>query len=98
MIKNQKLVGNEKIEDGRSQVVTRRARDDRFDVVYKFVADETERAASEARQAWPRNRVETTHYLFHHGQTVLDRLGAARGRTTLHDKSFSHFAILDQVY
>ena len=41
---------------GRAQFVLRRARHDRFDVVDEFVADETDRAAGEARQAGQRHR------------------------------------------
>ena len=52
--KIKQLVGDEKIHDGRAQFILRRARHDRLDVVDEFVADETDRAAGEARQAGQR--------------------------------------------
>ena len=58
-VKNQQLVGDEKIHDRRAQVVARRARDDRFDVVYKFIADKADRAAGKTGQAGPGNRAES---------------------------------------
>ena len=66
-VENQQLVRDEKIHGRRAQVVARRARDDRLDVVYKFIADKADRAAGEAGQAGPGNRLETPHDLFDHG-------------------------------
>ena len=81
-VENQKLVRDQEIHHRRLQVVPGRARHDRFDVMYKFVADETDRPAGKARQTGQRHGLETPHDLFHHLQPVADGFGAIarRGR------------------
>ena len=56
-IEDQQLVGDQEIHHRRLQVVVRRARHDRLDVVDELVADETDRAAGEPRQARAPDRI-----------------------------------------
>ena len=56
----------------------------------KFVADESQRPAAEARQSRNGHRPKAPHDLLDHRQTVLDRL--ADGET------LDHFPVLDHVH
>ena len=48
-VENEQFAGDQEIERGRVQVVARRTRHDGLDIVDKFVTDEANRPASEAR-------------------------------------------------
>ncbi len=60
-VEDEQLVGDEEIHHRRLQLVLRRARHDRLDIVNEFVADETDGAAGETGQA---GRRDTARYFF----------------------------------
>ena len=96
-VENQKLVCNQEIDDRRLQVVPGRARHDRFDVMYKFVADETDRPAGKARQSGQSDGLESPHDLLDHSQPVADGPGAIGAGAGLDSELFGDFAVLDDI-
>ena len=74
-----------------------RTRDDRFDIVDEFVADETDRAAGESGKARKGNRSIPLHHRFNHLESVADLAGVS-GRIGGSDgERLQDFSIFDHL-
>src|SRR5208282_5640829 len=68
-----------------------------LDVMYKLVADETDRSAGEARQSGEGDGLEPPHDLFHDLQAVPDGFGAIDAGAGLDGELRGDFAVLDDL-
>ena len=76
-IEDEQLVGDEEVDHRGLQIVVRRTRHHRLDVMNEFVADETDRPAGEPRQAGHRDGAILLHHALDRRQAVAQ---AGRGR------------------
>ena len=92
-IKNQQLIRDKKIHDWSLEFVVSGARNDRFDIMDEFVADEAHRSAREAGQTRHRDRPVFSHHTFHDLQPIANGSSAvATDRVRFH-----HFPIFKHL-
>ena len=93
-VEHEQLIRDDEIHRGRSEFVMRRARNNGFDIVDKFVTDETHRAASEARQPRQRDGPILLHNALDDFESVLHAIFTRLFARRWYAELLHHLAVL----
>ncbi len=94
-IEDEQFIRDQEIHRGRAEFIVRRSRHDRLDVVNEFVADETDGAARETRQARHGHRPEALQNALDDLKTVAHAILALLVGFGRHGELLDDFAVFD---